>query len=94
MSKYGKVEAVNVIKDSPNQQSRGFAFVTFVENAGAKECIEALNRKEFRGKVVLAEYAKRAKPYSSTPGVYLGKSKRRERSDSRDYRRRRNSDEC
>ncbi|MDE0185776.1 MAG: RNA-binding protein [Candidatus Poribacteria bacterium] len=47
---FGKVETVNVIRDSYDGRSRGFGFVEMPEDAEAKSAIEALDGSEFMGR--------------------------------------------
>jgi len=50
-SNYGQVDEVAVISDRDTGRSRGFAFVT-MDDAGAKQAIEALNGNEFEGRTL------------------------------------------
>lgn len=92
-AKYGKIKHCKVIRDPVSKESRGFGFVTFEEAGDAQEAIKQLNNTEVSGRKLHIEEAKRAKPYSPTPGKYMGHSRKRsdgKRSDrDRDRDRRR-----
>lgn len=92
-AKFGKIKYCKVIRDPVSKESRGFGFVTFEDAGDAQEAIKQLNNTEVSGRKLHIEEAKRAKPYSPTPGKYMGHSRKRsdgKRSDrDRDRDRRR-----
>jgi cold-inducible RNA-binding protein len=47
---FGKVDEVNIIKDRDTGRAKGFGFVEMPSGEEAKEAIEALNGKEFKGR--------------------------------------------
>lgn len=51
-AEYGSVSSVNVIMDRATGQSKGFAFVEMANENEANEAINALNMKEFDGRVI------------------------------------------
>ncbi len=55
---YGEVEDSFVMKDRETRRSRGFGFVTFVDDASADTAIEALNGKEVDGREISVDVAK------------------------------------
>lgn len=54
------------------RESRGFAFVTFEDNRDAADAVKDLNGREFQGRAIRVEIARRSKPRQKTPGQYLG----------------------
>ena len=80
-AKFGKIKYCKVIRDPVSKESRGFGFVTFEDAAEAQEAIKQLNNTEVSGRKLHIEEAKRAAPYSPTPGKYMGHS--REKSDGK-----------
>ncbi len=58
-SKYGEVEDATVILDRfDNRKSKGFGFVTFVNDADADKAIAELNEKEIEGRPLTVNVAK------------------------------------
>ena len=49
---YGQVTTSTVIKDKFSGKSKGFGFVEMAEPESAKNAIEALNGKEYRGRTI------------------------------------------
>jgi U11/U12 small nuclear ribonucleoprotein SNRNP31 len=75
--KYGKIGKVTIVKDRVTRESKGVAFVLFVERASAYRAIQALNRKELFGrtlKVCIAADNGRAKDFIKRK-VYKDKSR-------------------
>eukprot|EP01017_Pseudomicrothorax_dubius_P027633 TRINITY_DN3212_c0_g1_i6.p1 TRINITY_DN3212_c0_g1~~TRINITY_DN3212_c0_g1_i6.p1 ORF type:complete len:191 (-),score=25.92 TRINITY_DN3212_c0_g1_i6:109-681(-) len=89
----GKVESVDIVKNPYTKESRGFAFVSFVDPKDAETAIEKFQNYELRGKRLRVEMSKRNRPYPKSPGRYLGSHpvRPRSRSKSRDKERRRDS---
>jgi len=54
---YGPVETVNIIKDRETGRSRGFAFVTFVNDDDLDKALEA-NGKDILGREIMVTHAK------------------------------------
>ena len=69
-------------------ESRGFAFVEYVNVDDATEALENLDQKEFDGRRMKVERSKRGRGYQKTPGEYLGhfKSHNKQRSPSPYYK--------
>ena len=55
---FGEVQSVNLISDKFTGQSKGFAFVEMVENAGADAAIKALNDTPMGGRNIKVNQAK------------------------------------
>ena len=47
---YGEIEEATVISDKFSGRSKGFGFVTFVEDAGAEKAIAEMNGKDLEGR--------------------------------------------
>ncbi|TPP62342.1 Transformer-2 protein like protein alpha [Fasciola gigantica] len=97
MSAYGAVEDIQIVYDSLTGRSRGFAFVYFQNMEDARTaraaCADGL---ELHDRVLRVDYSMTTGPHQPTPGVYMGKDKRRNvpnrmrrygYSDRRSYRR-------
>ncbi|KAI8918523.1 hypothetical protein PhCBS80983_g03569 [Powellomyces hirtus] len=84
---YGKIYKAAVMYDPHNQESRGFAFVSFNNPEDADAARNAISGKvELDGKVITVELAKRGRARTPTPGRYFGPPYKREY-DERDGRR-------
>ena len=55
---HGEVTEAVVISDRYSGRSKGFGFVTFADDDGAKKAIEELNGKEFDGRELKVNEAK------------------------------------
>eukprot|EP00158_Paraphelidium_tribonemae_P001582 Partr_v1_DN24566_c0_g2_i1_m19750 putative RNA recognition motif. (a.k.a. RRM, RBD, or RNP domain) len=96
-SKYGEVKSCVIVRDTLGD-SRGFAFVHFVNENEGMAAIDKMTDTEFDGRRICVERAKRNRPRTPTPGQrYQGPgltamdSRRRDRSrdrydDRRSYR--------
>ena len=57
-SSYGEIEEATIIKDKFSGRSKGFGFVTFKEDEGAKKAIAEMNEKEVEGRKLKVNEAK------------------------------------
>jgi RNA recognition motif-containing protein len=57
-SQYGKVLSAQVIMDRDTNRSKGFAFVEMEDQAAAQAAIDALDGKEFEGRVIVVNVAR------------------------------------
>lgn len=57
-SEFGEVISSTVISDRETDRSRGFGFVEMAEVAAGETAIEAMNGKEFEGRVLNVNEAK------------------------------------
>lgn len=57
-SKFGDVEDAVVITDRQTRRSKGFGFVTFVNEEDAKKAISEMDGKDFMGRAIKVNEAK------------------------------------
>lgn len=57
-AQYGTVVSAQVIKERDTNQSKGFAFVEMEEQEAAQAAINAMDGKEFEGRVIVVNVAK------------------------------------
>lgn len=56
--KYGEIEDATVILDRQTRRSKGFGFVTFVQDADADKAIAEMNKKELEGRELVVNEAR------------------------------------
>jgi len=61
-SSYGEIEESTVISDKFSGRSKGFGFVTFKDDEGAKKAISEMNEKEIEGRNLKVNEAKPMDP--------------------------------
>jgi len=57
-AEYGEVSSARVIVDRFSGRSRGFGFVEMANDSDAEAAIEALNGKDFKGRVLTVNQAR------------------------------------
>ncbi|MBU1151904.1 RNA-binding protein [Patescibacteria group bacterium] len=57
-AEYGEVEEAIILKDKFSGRSRGFGFVTYVNDEDADKAVEALNETDFKGRNIVVNEAK------------------------------------
>ena len=65
---YGQLEEVKIITDRETGRSRGFGFVTFVNEEDAKKAIEGMNETELDGRTLNVNEAKEREPRNNRGG--------------------------
>jgi len=70
--KFGPIDECRVINNPVTKESRGFAFLRYHDSMDAQDAMKAMDGKEFEGKILRVETAKRSKPHDPTPGQYKG----------------------
>lgn len=66
---FGKLMAVNIIKDKFSNESKGFGFVDMSKKSEGEAAIEALNGKELKGQAITVN---EARPKSESGGRRSG----------------------
>jgi transformer-2 protein len=72
----GKIKEARVVMDPRTKESRGFGFVDYAEAKDAESAVANLDRSVLRGRVIMVEKAKRTRPRTPTPGVYMSRGGR------------------
>lgn len=55
--RFGEIEEATVVRDRETGRSKGFGFVTFVDENCAQQAISEMNGKEIDGRVVKVDFA-------------------------------------
>jgi len=61
---FGEIEEAVIITDKFTQRSKGFGFVTFVNDEDAQKAISEMNNKEVEGRPLTVNEARPKKEYS------------------------------
>jgi cold-inducible RNA-binding protein len=54
---FGEIIGVNIREDRATRRPRGFAFVTFADEASAQESVNSINGREYCGRVLTVNFA-------------------------------------
>lgn len=54
---FGEVSSAKVIMDKASGRSKGFGFVEMPDDSAAQAAIDALNEKEFDGRIIVVKQA-------------------------------------
>ncbi len=54
---FGEIAEVSVVTDRETGRSRGFGFVTYVEEESAKQAVQEMNGKDLMGRTVKVDFA-------------------------------------
>lgn len=60
---FGEIESVSVIKDKVTGQSKGFGFVTFVNDDEAGAAVHTLSGKELDGRKIRVNFAEEKRSF-------------------------------
>jgi len=74
---YGEIEEATVIKDKFSGRSKGFGFVTFKEDEGAKKAIAEMNEKDIEERKLKVNEARPFDPDNRPPRRNFGNDQRR-----------------
>jgi len=56
-SKFGEISEVVVVRDQATGRSRGFGFVTFIDDEAARRAVTGMNGAELDGRALKVDYA-------------------------------------
>lgn len=57
-AKFGDVESAKIIMDRNSGRSRGYGFVEFADESGARAAVEKMNEQELDGRKLTVSHAK------------------------------------
>ncbi len=67
---YGEIEEVRIITDRDSGRSRGFGFVTFVDDEAAAKCKEEMDGLELDGRNLKVDYPRERENRGGDQGNY------------------------
>ena len=67
-SRFGEIEEATVISDRETGRSRGFGFVTFVDESSTQQAISEMNGADLDGRPIVVNEAKEQAPRSGGGG--------------------------
>jgi RNA recognition motif-containing protein len=66
--KFGAVSSADVIRYKGSGRSKGYAFVVMTDEVGAQKAIEAMNEKDYEGRILKVRVANPRENYPRKPG--------------------------
>merc|ERR1711874_872069 len=63
--KYGKIGDIYIPRDKYSKESRGFAFVRFLDRRDAEDAMDSLDGRKYDGREIRIQMAKYARPEPS-----------------------------
>jgi len=71
-SQYGEIEEVKIITDRETGRSRGFGFVTFVDDESAAKCKDEMDGLAIDGRNIKVDYPREREDRGGGGGGYRG----------------------
>ena len=65
---FGEVTETKIVTDRETGRSRGFGFVSYAEEASAKEAVDSLNNSELDGRTIRVDHATEQRPRTGGGG--------------------------
>lgn len=70
--KFGEIEEAQVVNDRETGRSRGFGFVTFVDEGSSQQAVAEMNGKDLDGRPIVVNEARDQSPRGGGGGGYRG----------------------
>lgn len=84
LSPTAQIKNLALIKDRQTGWSKGYAFVYYNSVEEASKVRNEWNNKQIEGRQIRVDFSRTNRPYSPTPGRYMGRDDQRERERERD----------